>query len=90
MTGFMHEKEFSRKTFLKGGGVLLVSAIRPRGPVRAEPGADLVAEGGLGWGQVEVHAVTLRPERQFCGASGNMWLMNTHRDESNPNESRRP
>ena len=25
MTGFMHEKEFSRKTFLKGGGVLLVS-----------------------------------------------------------------
>ena len=26
MTGFMHEKEFSRRTFLKGGGVLIVSA----------------------------------------------------------------
>ena len=25
MTGFMHEKEFSRKTFLKGGGALVVS-----------------------------------------------------------------
>jgi len=25
MTGFMHEKEFSRKTFLKGGGVLVVA-----------------------------------------------------------------
>ena len=24
MTGFMHEKEFSRKTFLKGGGALVV------------------------------------------------------------------
>jgi nicotinate dehydrogenase subunit B len=24
MTGFMHEKEFSRRTFLKGGGVLIV------------------------------------------------------------------
>jgi CO/xanthine dehydrogenase Mo-binding subunit len=24
MTGFMHEKEFSRKTFLKGGGALIV------------------------------------------------------------------
>jgi len=25
MTGFLHEKEFSRKTFIKGGGVLIVS-----------------------------------------------------------------
>jgi CO/xanthine dehydrogenase Mo-binding subunit len=25
MTGFMHEKEFSRKTFVKGGGVLAIS-----------------------------------------------------------------
>jgi hypothetical protein len=24
MTGFLHEKEFSRKTFLKGGGALIV------------------------------------------------------------------
>src|SRR5437762_2848319 len=24
MTGFMHEREFSRKTFLKGGGALIV------------------------------------------------------------------
>src|SRR2546423_925236 len=24
MTGFMHEKEFSRKTFVKGGGALIV------------------------------------------------------------------
>ena len=24
MTGFMHEKEFSRKSFLKGGGALVV------------------------------------------------------------------
>ena len=24
MTGFLHEKEFSRKTFLKGGGALVV------------------------------------------------------------------
>jgi len=24
MTGFMHEKEFSRKSFLKGGGALIV------------------------------------------------------------------
>ena len=24
MTGLMHEKEFSRKTFLKGGGALIV------------------------------------------------------------------
>ena len=24
MTGFMHEKEFSRTTFLKGGGALIV------------------------------------------------------------------
>ena len=25
MTGFLHEKEFSRKSFLKGGGALIVS-----------------------------------------------------------------
>ena len=24
MTGFMHEKEFSRKSFVKGGGALVV------------------------------------------------------------------
>ena len=24
MTGFMHEQEFSRKSFLKGGGAMLV------------------------------------------------------------------
>ena len=24
MTGFLHEKEFSRKSFLKGGGALVV------------------------------------------------------------------
>ena len=24
MTGFMHEKEFSRKSFVKGGGALIV------------------------------------------------------------------
>ena len=24
MTGFLHEKEFSRKTFVKGGGVMIV------------------------------------------------------------------
>ena len=34
MTGFMHEKEFSRKTFVKGGGALIVGfsvlGARPR------------------------------------------------------------
>src|SRR4051812_43971676 len=25
MTGFMHEREFSRKTFVKGGGAMIVS-----------------------------------------------------------------
>ena len=45
MTGFLHEKEFSRKTFLKGGGALIVGfsvaglagkASRRRQPVREQ------------------------------------------------------
>ena len=38
MTGLMHEKEFSRKSFVKGGGALIVgfSALGALGAGRAE------------------------------------------------------
>src|SRR5262249_57796159 len=35
MTGFLHEKEFSRKSFLKGGGALVIGF----GPLAAKPQA---------------------------------------------------
>jgi hypothetical protein len=40
MTGFMHEKELSRKTFLKGGGALIVgfSAFGVAGTAQAANG----------------------------------------------------
>ena len=44
MTGFMHEKEFSRKSFLKGGGALVVgfsvARLGPRRPCRGRGSAD--------------------------------------------------
>ena len=45
MTGFMHEKEFSRKSFVKGGGALIVG-------VSASAGAGLAGKAG------DVHAPT--------------------------------
>ena len=37
MTGFMHEREFSRKTFVKGGGALVVG-LSTAGPALAANG----------------------------------------------------
>ena len=48
MTGFMHEKEFSRKTFLKGGGVLLVSYGALAGAANAATGNTPFGKRGPG------------------------------------------
>jgi nicotinate dehydrogenase subunit B len=48
MTGFMHEKEFSRKTFLKGGGVLLVSYGALAGAANAATGNTPFSKRGPG------------------------------------------
>jgi len=48
MTGFMHEKEFSRKTFLKGGGVLVVSYGALAGAANAATGNTPFGKRGPG------------------------------------------
>ena len=59
MTGLMHEREFSRKTFLKGGGALVVGfslagaalasncASRVDMPVRSGPDPDRFVDRGF-------------------------------------------
>ena len=48
MTGFLHEREFSRKTFLKGGGVMIVgiSLAGTAGKASAAAGFDPFASPG--------------------------------------------
>ena len=53
MTGFLHEKEFSRKTFLKGGGALVVGF-----SARAAP--RLPATGNTPFGKRDARATTAR------------------------------
>ena len=49
MTGFMHEKEFSRKTFVKGGGAMIVGLAVAGGTGRAQAaGIDPFASPGPG------------------------------------------
>ena len=49
MTGFLHEKEFSRKTFVKGGGALIVGLSFAGGAGKAQAaGGVMVQDFGLG------------------------------------------
>src|SRR3954452_23168080 len=50
MTGFLHEREFSRKSFIKGGGALIVgvSLAGTAGKAQAATGLDPYASLGPG------------------------------------------
>ena len=69
MTGFLHEREFSRKTFLKGGGALIVglSAAGAAGTASAA-GVDQVRVGRARHGRAQARRGPFLRERDSAEA----------------------